>query len=61
MEVKYCSEAKNENFKNILLFMEEFKVKKGVAVTKNIFEKRKINNREIIFIPAWLFLLIDEI
>ena len=61
VEVKYCSEAKNENFKNILLFMEEFKVKKGVAVTKNIFEKRKINNREIIFIPAWLFLLIDEI
>ena len=61
VEVKYCSGAKNENFKNVLLFMEEFKIKKGVAVTKNTFEKRKINGREIIFIPAWLFLLTDKI
>ena len=60
VEVKYCSEAAAEDARNVLLFMEEFKIKKGVVVTKNTFEKQKINGKEVVFIPAWLFLLTNE-
>jgi len=37
--------------------MEKFKTKKGVVVTKDLLKKEEVNHKEILFIPAWLFLL----
>ena len=36
-----------------------FAIKRGFVITKDVFEKKIIGEKEIIFIPAWLFLLIE--
>jgi len=41
----------------ILAFCKKFGLKKGIVVTRDLFKKGEINGKEILFIPAWLFLL----
>ena len=60
IEVKYQSQITNNDFKPILKFLERFKAKMGVLITKNIFDIKKIDSKEILLIPAWLFLLLDD-
>jgi len=55
VEVKYSSDIKKEDFQNIFLFMDKFKVKKAIVVTANTFQRQKINNKKILFILAWIF------
>lgn len=59
VEVKYMEHPKD--IKGLLKFMEKFSQKKGIVVTKDLLEERKINLEgqevQVLFIPAWLFLL----
>lgn len=57
IEVKYKSQIDKKDLKGLLKFMEKFKVEKGVVVTKDLFEKQKTDGKEVLFVPAWLFLL----
>ncbi|MFH1774950.1 MAG: hypothetical protein ABH874_08345 [Methanobacteriota archaeon] len=57
IEVKYKSRIDRMDLKGLLKFMEKFKVKKGIVVTKEMFETQRIDGKEILFVPAWLFLL----
>jgi len=58
VEVKYKSQIDKADLKGVLKFMEKFKAKEGMVVTKDLFERQKVDDREILFIPAWLFLLV---
>ena len=60
IEVKYREQIGSSDLKGLLKFMKEFNIERGIVVTKNLLEKRSIDKKEIIFIPAWLFLLIHE-
>jgi hypothetical protein len=53
IEVKYRSKIGKKDVKGLEKFMERFKVKKGIVVTKDLFRKEG----NILYIPAWLFLL----
>jgi len=53
IEIKY-GKADTEG---ILAFMKKFNVSKGIVLTKNREEKRMINGKYILFIPAFKFLL----
>jgi len=57
IEVKYREQIGRRDLRGLLKFMEEFNIEKGIVVTKNLLEKRTMDKKEIIFIPAWLFLL----
>ncbi len=57
-EVKYKAQIDKKDVKSLIKFMEEFEVKRGFVITKDLLKQEKINDNEIIFIPAWLFLLI---
>jgi hypothetical protein len=57
IEVKYKSQIDKADLKGLLKFMEKFKVKKGIVVTKDLLDKRNVDSKEVLFIPAWLFLL----
>jgi len=57
IEVKYTNRVDMTDLKGMLKFMDKFKVKMGIVVTKDLFEERKQDKKEIILIPAWLFLL----
>ena len=60
IEVKYREQIGSSDLKGLLKFMKEFNIERGIVVTKNLLERRSIDKKEIIFIPAWLFLLIHE-
>lgn len=53
IEVKYTDAVKENDLKGLHKFMELFKVKQGIVLTKNL-EKKGTN---IKFLPAWKFLL----
>ncbi len=57
VEVKYKTQIDKKDIRSIIKFMEEFGVKQGFVVTKDLLEQEKTGDKEIIFIPAWLFLL----
>lgn len=58
VEIKYQNQITSSDLKALLKFMREFNIQKGIVVTKNLLEKRTIDGREVLLIPAWLFLLV---
>jgi len=60
IEVKYKAQIDKTDIKSLVKFMEEFKVKQGFIISRDLLTQEKINDFEIIYIPAWLFLLIDH-
>ncbi len=55
IEVKFRNDA--TDIEGLEKFMEVFKVGKGIVITKDTLRQTKSNTGEIIFIPAWLFLV----
>jgi len=57
IEVKYKTRISNNDLNSVIKFCEKFQIKNGIVITKDIIEKRKIDDIEITLIPAWFFLL----
>lgn len=57
MEVKYSRTIKEKDFKNILNFMENYKVDSAVVITKDYEAEKKIDAKNIRLIPLWKWLL----
>lgn len=53
IEIKYKDEIKQREIKGIIKFIEKFKIKRGIIITKN-YERK---TGQFIYIPAWKFLL----
>lgn len=56
IEVKYREQP--EKIKGLLEFMGGKKIEFGIVVTKNMLDRKKMDDKEILFIPVWLFLLV---
>ena len=56
IEVKYSDVVDAKDLRGILSLMDEKRMKKGIVVTKNIAEIRRIDNKTIILIPAVILL-----
>jgi predicted AAA+ superfamily ATPase len=59
VEVKYQSTITSPDLQNLLYYMEKRKEKKGIVVTKDLFDERTIGGRKIVFIPLDVFLIAD--
>ena len=57
IEVKYRENISGQDLKNLIEFMEEFKIKKGCLISKNKFDEVHITNKTIKILPAWHFAL----
>jgi hypothetical protein len=57
IEVKYKSQIAGDDIKSLLKFCKKFKIKRGILVTRDLFDAREIEGIEILYVPAWLFLL----
>lgn len=57
VEVKYRSQIAAGDVKPLLKFCRKFNVTKGIIVTKDLLEMRKMDGISITLIPAWFFLL----
>ena len=53
LEIKYKDNIAKKDIKGIIKFMEKFKIKKGIVLTKN----NKSETKNLIFVPVWEFLL----
>ncbi len=56
IEIKYSDKVDTKDFRGLLSFMDEKRLKKGIVVTKNIAEVRLIDKKKIILIPAIIML-----
>lgn len=59
VEVKYQSQITKHDLKSTAKFCKKFKLKNGIVITKDLLEKQRIDDVNILLIPAWLFLLTD--
>lgn len=57
VEIKYQNQITDTDTKNIRIFMDQFKLSKGIIVTKNMFDLMIYEEKELLFIPAWAYLL----
>ncbi len=58
IEVKYRSRIGLADSASVEKFMKLYKSKEGIIVTRDFFQEEKINGRRILFVPAWLFLMV---
>ena len=56
VEVKYREIPDISANDGIIKFMDKYKLKFGVVVTKDLFAEKNIDNKNILFLPVWLFL-----
>lgn len=61
IEVKYQSQINRKDLKGLLSFVDKFKAKKAIVISENTYREEKVRNCRIIFIPAWLLLLLDNL
>lgn len=59
IEIKYKEEIRKSDLKGIFEFMENHEVKRAIVVSKEKRGSETYGENEIVFIPAWLFLLIQ--
>ena len=57
IEVKYKEDIKEKDITELIKFMMENKIEKGIIITKDLFKEEKIEDKTILYVPAWLFLL----
>jgi len=57
VEVKYRKTISSGDLKGILTCMQEMDINRGIVVTFDRFGQKQVGNKQIFFIPAWLFLL----
>lgn len=58
IEVKYRGQISRKDVKSLLKFMKKFNIEKGTVITKELLEKKSFKEKRVLFIPAWLFLLL---
>ena len=56
IEVKY--REKTVDTRGLLEFIKNFDTKHGIVVTKDLLDQKVIEGKKILFIPAWIFLLV---
>lgn len=57
VEVKYKSAPGSVDMKSIMKFMRKHGAERGVLVTKDTLKRVTANGKEMLMVPAWLFLL----
>lgn len=60
-EVKYSgSDLKASDLKGLLRFLEAKELREGFVLTKDTFEEKLIQEKRILLLPVWLFLLASQ-
>ncbi len=58
IEVKYKDEITPSDLKGLLKFLETFKKKYAILVTKDLLKKEQKNGRSILYLPTWFFVML---
>ncbi|MDP3103658.1 MAG: ATP-binding protein, partial [Candidatus Methanoperedens sp.] len=52
--------TKEREIKGLVRAMEEFNLKSGLIITEDFEDEEKIENKEIIYVPLWKWLLLSR-
>lgn len=59
LEVKHRGAVGTDELKGLVKFMKNFNCDRGLVITKDLLEKKRVEKKEILLVPAWLFFLLD--
>ena len=57
IQIKYQAGITLSDTKNLRFFMEERRIPLGILITKDLMDRKIIDGKEILYIPAWLAIL----
>lgn len=57
IEVKYKEKISEKDSNSLIKFCTQFKVKRGMVITKQLLDKKEKEGIELLYIPLWIFLL----
>lgn len=57
LEVKYKDKINDREMSSLIKFCENFKMTKGIVVTKDLLKRSVLGKVKLLFIPLWMFLL----
>jgi predicted AAA+ superfamily ATPase len=57
--VSYTDEPHDREIEGLLEGLKEFKLNRGVILTKNYFTKKEVEGKTIEFIPLWVWLILN--
>jgi predicted AAA+ superfamily ATPase len=60
IEVKYRNSILLRDLKGIIKFMDKYKAKEGVVISKDLLQRKEQDDKILWVIPAWFFLLINQ-
>ncbi|VVB86193.1 AAA domain protein [uncultured archaeon] len=60
VEVKYQSHITNSDLKSVVKFCRNFNARRGIVLTKELLERREMDDAEILLVPVWLYLLVYD-
>ncbi|MFH1200467.1 MAG: ATP-binding protein [Candidatus Micrarchaeota archaeon] len=58
IEVKFQSTITSDDVRHLLYFMDKHKKSRGIVVTKNLFDEKKVSGKTLTYIPLDVFLLV---
>ena len=61
IEVKYQNRISPSDAGNLLAFMDARHLPTGIIITRNLMEKTDVRGKEVLYIPAWLALLAQNL
>jgi len=57
IEVKYQTSISRSDYKNLISFMEQYKLDMGILITRDLLDMYEANGKHVQLIPTWLFLM----
>ena len=60
IEVKYQSTIISEDMRTLLYYMQTHGNKKGILITKDVFDEKTVDGKTILLIPLDVFLLMEK-
>ena len=57
VEIKFKESIDNRDLRSLLKFCNNYAIKKGVILTKDLLDSTKTRGVEILFVPVWMYLL----
>jgi hypothetical protein len=60
IEVKYGTKVQPRDLAGLFQFMDRYGVSTGMVVNRDILRKDSVDGKELLYIPAWLHLLLGK-
>jgi hypothetical protein len=61
IEIKHRRKITHADLKGLLMFMSKYDIKRGLVLTRDLMKRETVDGKDLLYLPSWLFLLINAI